>query len=148
MRKFICVVCLGTFLGCQNSQHTSYSPEELARVGQAGERQLQEQLAIDNAVANCLPVPLDLRVNDSFTIRERLHRIGAHAADSRTVVDRDGKVVYTRPEGFDETQGISAELIKILLALEKYSPNYDPSSPPEHRWTFGKGPITATLSGE
>jgi hypothetical protein len=127
MRKFICVVCFGTFFGCQNSQpHSSYSPEELARVGQAGERHRQEQEAEQDArdkpLADCLPIPLDASVNGLYTVRERLHRIGAHVVDGRTVVDQNGKVIYTRPEGFDERKdAVGGEWIKILMALEKYS---------------------------
>jgi hypothetical protein len=132
MRKLICVVCLCIFSGCQNPRQATYSSQEVARVGEAGERrqlkQDAEQEARDKPLADCLKIPLDTKVGDSFTVRDRLHAIGAHVVDSRTVVDRDGKVIYARPEGA-ENQGQMKEMIKIVAALDKYSPT--PSFPPE-----------------
>jgi hypothetical protein len=108
---------------------------------QAVERRRLEQEAIDKPLAEVLPVPLDLKVNDSFTIRERLHRIGAHAVDSRNVVDREGNVIYTRPEGFDLSQGLAGarELLTILKALDTYSPTTDFTEDGKRRWTVGNG---------
>ena len=125
MRRLQWLLLLGLAGGCERPRRgDSLSNEDVARI-------LQENPGAkwDREVAKCLPPPiiLDMRVNDAYTVRERLNAMGAKALDDRTLIGRDGKVIYRRPESPEEVDNKGVE--KFLIALGAIPTAKPPAAP-------------------
>lgn len=119
MRNLAWALLLCAAWGCRHSHPSEViSEEEGARVLEGQRTVRREQEAKDQPLADCLPHPvtLDMQLNGAITVRDRLHALGAHAVGDHTLVDRNGGVIYVRPEQ-DNSEPAMQEVGKFFKAI-------------------------------